>query len=285
MRRLLVYLSLILFAISISGCSSQEQSDDITIDKSGKLKFKIIATKPDDIPEVVTPVNVEEKKIDTQQLINMFFSQTPPGDVHYQNNRYESIEDDKAKLRVYPSGALRYSLKPNVLPDEESEPPITYSKEEALNKAVDYIKNHGGLPDQYETRVSSTQGISPLYVVTLKHKPINGLPVTGVEKIEVVLDSQGVREYFYGWREPINVDNTEEHQPISFEKAIDIFLDNIYGNVCRLNSNTIYTLSGGRLVYHTPLIVKSHNKWIPAWEFKIDGTTEVYVNAINGELF
>ena len=214
----------------------------------------------------------------------MFFPQTPPGDINYQKDRYELIEDDKAWLDVYPSGALRYSLKPEVLPDEESEPPITYSKEKALNKAVEYIKNHGGLPDQYEAKVSGTQEVSPCYVVTLKHKPINGLPVTGPEKIEVILDSQGVREYYYGWREPINIDNTEEHQPISFEEAIDILLDNIYGNVLKLNSDTIYTLSGGRLVYYTPLLNKSHNKWIPAWEFEIY-KKNVYINAINGELF
>ncbi|MEW6606189.1 MAG: hypothetical protein AB1414_01875 [bacterium] len=174
---------------------------------------------------------------------------------------------------------------------------LSFSAEEAKQKADEFIKTQGGgLPEDAELASITAMKVADLdlnegikneivegYMFEYNHK-YKGIPIAGdSDSIRVLVKDDEVKYYYKCWRKPMGFGTTKEQkrQIISAEKALNVALAN-KNKVWKVPEN--YSVTNIDLAYYGKPSIKAQQELIPVWRIEIDQEVYLYVNAYTGEL-
>lgn len=208
------------------------------------------------------------------------------------------VKGDDGVVQIFPSGAVIYTTD---MLDKRKGYGYEITKDEAERIAVEFIKNHGGMPeDAYLGGTDIIVGLNretgdkkiKAYIFEFYHD-FNGIPIrgNGGDSIKVIVNSYGeVIYYFRLWREPKSIVERSELK-ISAEKALEALQQNRHimkyaGDVYVTNVNLVY--------YSMPFDKGIQEKLTPAWRFQVTGKGPegefneakglfIYVDALTGK--
>ncbi|ACV61424.1 hypothetical protein Dtox_0501 [Desulfofarcimen acetoxidans DSM 771] len=257
-----------------------------------------------DVYGLNTSFNVSPEELDEDTIINQFFDGKDKLAKNKDNNGNLLVEGPSgSNLEIYnTSGAVLYSK-------EITEETINFGTDNAISKAEEFIKVHGGRPfdatiskiwplektviDIFNDTTGTPETIG--YLVEYK-RVINGMLVDGYngDSIRVLIDKNGVSNYYRLWRDIKSNDGNKKVNNAE-AKGNDNNIKNIIASgqaleKAKRNANKIYKINkdinptDAELVYFSKSFMHDQQIMEPAWRVKIDVNAYLYVNAYTGEV-
>ncbi|MCK4258997.1 MAG: hypothetical protein KAX49_08470 [Halanaerobiales bacterium] len=180
------------------------------------------------------------------------------------------------------------SFVDDIIPQSE----LDSEMQNIVNIAVDFVDTYGGgmpseavLDNIYAIRHTNTQtGVTKIKSYLIEYRRyINNIKIAGdnTDGIMVEVDADGVCYYKRLWRNYNN--NMLINNLVDEEYALQLNTSNICNIIFGSPVDPI-RITGVNLVYKGSTIDATSNTLIPAWEYKIENSPSIFVNALNGQI-
>lgn len=228
----------------------------------------------------------EKKTVNSllRNMRNVERSKKEDGTVVYEDGRSD------AKIKVYPSGTIAWDRH-----EQLENKPTDLTKDQAVQRAQDFIEEYGGFPADAEVTRVTTVEVTELdlsgdgaeerpraveYSILFSRK-VNGISTDGAYGIEVVIDSSGPTRMHKAWPDIKTQNSDLGDRVIDPAIALESFKDIVddYWTIENLGTAEITDIN---LVYHREDYKTNKTEIVPAWRILIDDTLPVYVDAITG---
>jgi len=194
----------------------------------------------------------------------------------------------RGTISTWPTGAQA------VLFCGESRNPAGVSESEAIERAKRFIEGIEGMPHDASVVEVRTFASCPLdvedgslgketvseYIVDFG-RFYDGIEIDGPDgdKLSVVLDSEGVREYRRNWRSIVGPERNGPRARISATEALRVLANE---GETHFDMPDEVEITGVDLVYYSAGPSKSQSAMFPTWRITLDDSDCFYVNAVTG---
>lgn len=266
----------------------KENKEDTIISKGTEYRIQV------DIPDIKSLENFEYSSgVKNDKFINSLFNGiNATNEKDEKQNNIKLYKKGTSILKVWPTGAINYHREQKVADNK-----ISYSPEQALRTARDFIVNNDDVP--YKMYVDSVHEVTKTkldlnsnsdeppevleYKITLR-KSINGVPVEGneAEKISVTVDNNGVKGYSRHMGSYIpQGSEISESSMIQGKNALNIVINNAE-EIGDLPEKV--NVTNMALVYYAGTYYNNLKFLKPSWKITLNNSINCYVDAVSGKI-